>query len=61
MTNEKPLNLKRKKTNQLCEENGVAPVTIWRWVKSGILPKPQKINGQNYWPADTDPKFDGEG
>ena len=24
-------------------------MTLWRWVRSGILPKPKKINGRNFW------------
>lgn len=23
--------------------------TLWRWAKAGIIPKPRKINGRNYW------------
>jgi predicted DNA-binding transcriptional regulator AlpA len=24
-------------------------MTVWRWVDKGILPRPVKINGRNYW------------
>jgi len=24
-------------------------MTLWRWVRDGILPQPTKINGRNYW------------
>ena len=27
----------------------VSDMTIWRWVKAGILPEPIKINSRNYW------------
>ncbi|MCG8097263.1 MAG: transcriptional regulator [Candidatus Thiodiazotropha endolucinida] len=29
---------------------GVSDMTIWRWVKAGIIPKPKKIRKRNYWP-----------
>lgn len=29
---------------------GVSAMTIHRWEKRGILPRPTKINGRNYWP-----------
>lgn len=51
---------KYKSTPTLCREFEVSPVTIWRWVKSGRLPEPRKINGQNRWPADVEPTFDDE-
>ena len=28
---------------------GVSDMSLWRWMKSGILPEPLKINGQRYW------------
>lgn len=28
---------------------GVSDMTLWRWVRKGILPEPQRINGRNYW------------
>ena len=28
---------------------GVSDMSIWRWIKSGILPEPLRINGQRYW------------
>ena len=27
----------------------IAKTTEWRWIKAGILPKPLKINGQNFY------------
>jgi len=51
---------KYKSTPTLCREFEVSPVTIWRWVKSGRLPEPRKINGKNRWPADVEPIFDDE-
>lgn len=27
----------------------VSDMTLWRWVRDGILPQPTKINGRNYW------------
>jgi len=29
--------------------HGVAPVTIWRWCKVGILPAPSKTGGVTSW------------
>ena len=34
---------------RLREFYGRKDTTIWRWVKLGVLPKPRKISGQNYW------------
>lgn len=48
----------RKKTRDLCDEYQVSPITVWRWVRAGILPKPDKINGQNYWASEVTPKLD---
>ena len=31
------------------ELGDVSEMTIWRWVQSGVLPQPIKINGRNYW------------
>ncbi len=31
----------------------VSDMTIWRWVKSGTLPPPIKINGRKYWRSST--------
>lgn len=31
------------------ELGDVSSMTVWRWQKSGILPKPSKINGRKYW------------
>ncbi len=38
-------------SRQLRELAGeVSDMTLWRWVKAGIIPKPIKINGRNFWP-----------
>lgn len=29
----------------------ISEPTIWRWVKSGVLPKPMKIGGRSFWLA----------
>lgn len=29
----------------------VSEPTIWRWVKSGILPKPIQVGGRSFWLA----------
>jgi hypothetical protein len=40
-------------TRRLAESHSVTPRTIFRWVKDGILPAPDKvINGRKYWRAD---------
>lgn len=49
-----------KTTEMLCEQYDVSPVTIWRWVSSGRLKKPKKINGRNRWEPDAEPLFDDE-
>ena len=28
---------------------GISDMTIWRWVRDGLLPQPVKFNGQNHW------------
>jgi predicted DNA-binding transcriptional regulator AlpA len=33
------------------ELGDVSDMTIWRWIKAGVLPQPIKINKRNYWPA----------
>lgn len=33
------------------ELGDVSEMTVWRWVKAGILPPPIKINKRNYWPV----------
>lgn len=32
---------------------GVTKMTLWRWQRNGLLPKPTRIAGRNYWPANT--------
>lgn len=29
----------------------VSEMTLWRWVRAGILTPPIKINKRNYWPV----------
>jgi len=28
---------------------GVSDMTLWRWVRDGVLPAPSKIRHRNYW------------
>lgn len=35
----------------LCKWLKKSPVTLWRWIKSGYLPTPQKLGQDNIWPA----------
>lgn len=28
---------------------GVCDMTIYRWIKAGVIPPPLKIRGRNYW------------
>ena len=30
----------------------ISDVTLWRWVRDGIFPQPEKINGRKYWSQD---------
>jgi predicted site-specific integrase-resolvase len=30
---------------------GISDMTLWRWVRKGVLPSPVQINGRNYFPA----------
>lgn len=32
---------------QLC--GGISPMTMWRWVRDGVIPAPLTIRGRNYW------------
>ena len=49
-----------KRTSDFCDDYGVSTMTIWRWVRDGRLPPPQKINGRNYWPGNVEPLTDDE-
>lgn len=31
--------------DDLCELTGKGRITVWRWIKEGILPEPMRING----------------
>lgn len=42
-------------TRLLAQRWKVTTRTIDRWVQSGLLPEPTKINGRKYWPADVEP------
>jgi predicted DNA-binding transcriptional regulator AlpA len=35
----------------------VSDMSIWRWMKAGIFPKPVKINRRNYWRSDEIDRF----
>lgn len=28
---------------------GVSDMTLWRWIKAGVIPAPLKIRKRNYW------------
>lgn len=28
---------------------GVCDMTVWRWIRAGIIPQPLKIRGRNFW------------
>ena len=28
---------------------GISDMTVWRWIRAGIIPSPLKIRGRNYW------------
>jgi predicted site-specific integrase-resolvase len=45
-------------TRVLAERHRVCVRTIERWVESGILPEPMRINGRKFWPAGTTAKLD---
>jgi len=36
-------------TRALCQRYGVVDRTIDRWVESGTIPEPTRINGRRYW------------
>lgn len=38
---------------RICDVFGVTKMTLWRWQRNGLLPKPTRIAGRNYWPANT--------
>ncbi len=31
------------------QAGGISDMSVWRWLKKGILPQPIKINNRNYW------------
>jgi predicted DNA-binding transcriptional regulator AlpA len=38
------------KASAVSERYGcVSDMTLWRWVRDGVIPHPVKINGRNYW------------
>lgn len=43
------------RTRQVCSVLGIAPVTLWRWRRSGIFPEPGFIIGARMrgWPEST--------
>jgi DNA-binding transcriptional MerR regulator len=43
---------------KFAERHGVSVKTLDRWVKSGILSPPDKINGRNYHNPDNKPRRD---
>jgi hypothetical protein len=40
---------KKLPSRALCERYGVVPQTIDRWLRTGILPQPMRINKVRYW------------
>jgi len=36
-------------TRQVCARYGITDRTVDRWLESGILPPPLRINGLRYW------------
>jgi hypothetical protein len=45
-------------TRKLAERYDVTVRTIERWVETGVLAAPQRINGRRYWPEGTTPRTD---
>jgi predicted DNA-binding transcriptional regulator AlpA len=45
---------------QFADRLGVHTRTVDRWAAMGILPQPVRIRGHKYWPADVEPRGDGE-
>lgn len=39
----------------------ISPVTEWRWVKVGVIPKPTKIRNRNYYPESVVQRIEREG
>lgn len=35
--------------NQICEAYGCEPLQLWRWIKLGIFPRPQKVGDVQQW------------
>ena len=33
----------------VCKIFSISPATVWRWSKSGNLPKPERIGGVTFW------------
>ena len=40
------------KSNTLCNMFDISVPTLYRWVKSGKLPKPMVANNRRYWKRD---------
>lgn len=36
----------------IMERYGIGQMTMWRWVKKGLLPKPVKLGRNRYFPRD---------
>jgi len=38
----------------LCDlAGGISRMTLWRWLRAGIVPAPIVIRGRRYWPRNT--------
>lgn len=46
---------------RFAEQHGVSVRTVHRWAESEIIQKPERINGRNSLPANTEPRRDGDG
>jgi len=40
--------LSARAVRELC--GNVSDMSLWRWVRAGILPPPTKIRGRKFWP-----------
>jgi predicted DNA-binding transcriptional regulator AlpA len=44
-----PIPSRRLPTRDVCARYGVVARTVDRWVETGVLPKPMRINRVRYW------------
>ncbi len=36
-------------SDYILEQMNISPVTLWRWVRKGVVPAPLKIRRRHYW------------